>query len=124
MAEDLIDGARAFLDTWVARFNTRDPEQLLPLYAEDGLLLGTSQARLFVGRDDMRRYFRGGSTVALDDVRSMQLSDDTVLCAGTYSFTRRSDGSDVVNPARCTFVLRVRDGAWQVVHHHSSAQPR
>ena len=120
---DAITAARAFLAHWAAVFNTRDPERITALYAEDALLHGTSQARLCVGREQIRSYFRGTSTVAFGEQHFTALSSDTVLSVGTYTFTRPQDGRLLAMPARFTFVLRQSDDAWRVLHHHSSAAP-
>jgi hypothetical protein len=123
MRAGLIDEAKAFLGHWAAMFNTQIPERLVPLYAEDGTLHGTSQAKLNHGTAQIRAYFRGTSTVQLGPYLTEALSDDTVLCVGSYAFTRVQDGQAVTTPARFTFVLRRNGGAWRVVHHHSSREP-
>ncbi len=125
-AETATEQARAFLATWAEVFNTRQPARVVALYAEDALLHGTSQARLFVGREQISGYFRGGSTVAFGEQHFVPLSADSVLCVGKYQFTRSVPDGDPVpapRPARYTFVVRRRDGVWQVLHHHSSAEP-
>ncbi len=120
---DAIEAARAFLANWAAMFNTRDPERITALYDHDALLHGTSQARLYVGRAQIRSYFRGTSTVAFGEQHLTALASDCVLSVGTYTFTRKQDGRPLATPARYTFVLRQRDSAWRVLHHHSSAAP-
>lgn len=120
---DLVASARVFLASWVEAFNTREPGRLVPLYAEDALLHGTSQARLYVGRAQIAEYFRGTSTVILDEHHVMTLAPDCVLVVGKYEFRRMQGAQPVVTPARFTFVLRQADGAWHVLHHHSSADP-
>ncbi len=122
-ADTVIEEARAFLATWAEVFNTRQPERVVALYAEDALLHGTSQPLLYVGREQIRTYFRGASTVTFGEQHFVPLSQDSVLCVGKYQFSRVKDGNPVVARARFTFVVRRRDGAWQVLHHHSSAEP-
>jgi uncharacterized protein (TIGR02246 family) len=118
-----IEAARALIAQWVLEFNTRDPARLLPLYADDATLLGTSEAKLFIGRDQIATYFKGRSTVELGEQILAPLSEDSVLSAGHYHFTRVQDGKPVVQPARFTFVVTRRHGDWRILHHHSSAQP-
>jgi uncharacterized protein (TIGR02246 family) len=122
--QSVIESAEALLARWQEAFNTRDPARVVELYADDAKLLGTSQARLYLGLDEVRTYFRGTSTVTLGKRVMDQLSDDTVLCVGHYEFRREQDGQVVTTPARFTFVLTCRDGAWRVLHHHSSAAPK
>jgi hypothetical protein len=123
MSAGLIDEAKAFLGHWAAMFNTQIPERLVPLYAEDGTLHGTSQAKLNHGTAQIRAYFRGTSTVAFGTYLAEALSDDTVLCVGNYTFTRVQDGQTITTPARFTFVVWRRADGWRVVHHHSSREP-
>jgi uncharacterized protein (TIGR02246 family) len=122
-ADAPIEAARTFLATWADVFNTRQPERLVELYAHDALLHGTSQSRLYVGREQIRSYFRGTSTVKFGEQHFVRLSDDSVLSVGKYEFTRVQDGRPVTNPARYSFVLRREDDAWHILHHHSSAEP-
>jgi uncharacterized protein (TIGR02246 family) len=124
LASNAIEAAKALVLRWEQAFNTRDPAPVVALYAEDAKLFGTSQAKLYLGLDQVRTYFRGRSTVKLGEQTLDQLSDDTVLSVGHYVFTREQDGQPVSNPARFTFVLTCRDGAWRILHHHSSAQPK
>jgi uncharacterized protein (TIGR02246 family) len=123
-APDAIEAARALVLRWEQEFNTRDPARVVELYADDAKLFGTSQAQLFLGLDQVRTYFRGRSAVKLGEQTLDQLSSDTVLSVGHYVFTREENGQTVANPARFTFVLTCRDGAWRILHHHSSAQPK
>jgi uncharacterized protein (TIGR02246 family) len=118
-----IEAARALLVRWAEAFNTREPARIVALYADDALLHGTSQARLYIGRDQISTYFRGTSTVTFGEQHFVPLSEDSVLCVGKYTFTREQGGKPAANPARFTFVARRRDGTWQVLHHHSSAEP-
>jgi hypothetical protein len=111
-----IEAARALIAQWVLEFNTRDPARLLPLYADDATLLGTSEGKLHIGRDEIATYFKGRSTVELGEQILAQLSEDSVLSAG-------QDGKPVAQPARFTFVVARRRGDWRILHHHSSAQP-
>ena len=121
LTDSVIEDAEALLSRWQEAFNTRDPARVVELYADDAKLLGTSQARLYLGLDEVRTYFRGTSTVSLGARVMDQLSEDTVLCVGHYQFSREQDGQVVKTPARFTFVLTCRDGAWRILHHHSSA---
>jgi uncharacterized protein (TIGR02246 family) len=117
------DGPGDALRLWAERFNTKDPARIVPLYADDALLFGTSQAALYCGKDQIRSYFTGAATVKLGEHTEVPLGDDTVLSVGMYVFTQIRDGQRVATPARFTFVLKRRDGLWQILHHHSSAQP-
>jgi uncharacterized protein (TIGR02246 family) len=118
-----IEEGSSLLDAWAEAFNTREPERVAALYAEDALLHGTSVAQLRVGIAQIRTYFRGTSTVEFGERHSVRLSDDNLLSVGHYRFSRTQDGREIVTPARFTFVFQRREGAWKVLHHHSSAEP-
>jgi uncharacterized protein (TIGR02246 family) len=123
-ASPAIDEARAFLDTWAAMFNTREPEKLVALYADDATLHGTSQPQLYIGIEQIRSYFRGASTVKFTEQVLQALSGGIVLAVGKYEFTRSVDGRLAAFPARFTLVLRRDNGEWRVLHHHSSLEPK
>jgi uncharacterized protein (TIGR02246 family) len=118
-----IEAGPDLLDAWAEAFNTRQPLRVAALYAEDALLHGTSQAHLRVGIAEIRSYFRGTSTVEFGERHFVRLSDDTLLSVGHYRFSRNQDGRETVTPARFSFIFQRREGAWKVLHHHSSAEP-
>ena len=122
--DDTIEAASRFLDAWMEAFNTRQPERVSALYADDALLHGTSLAQLRVGLAQIRTYFRGTSTVEFGDRHLVRLADDSVLGVGSYRFSRMQNGQEIVTPARFTFVVQRRQGVWKILHHHSSAEPR
>ncbi|MCB8878031.1 DUF4440 domain-containing protein [Acidisoma silvae] len=115
--------AKAFLVHWVKAFNSHDTAALLALYDKDALLHGTSSPTLYEGAQAISTYFKGTTTVTLGDFRLVPLSEDSVMAVGFYFFTKRQGGDGVETPARFTFVLRQSGSRWQVLHHHSSAQP-
>jgi hypothetical protein len=118
-----VEAASACLDAWRDAFNTRQPERITAMYADDALLFGTSLAPLCVGLAQIRTYFRGTSTVEFGERHFVRLSDDSMLAVGNYRFSRMQGGQEFVTPARFTFVVQRREGAWKVLHHHSSAEP-
>lgn len=115
--------AADFLSTWVDTFNT-DKSNLAALYAPDASLHGTSSPELFIGRDRIQTYFHGDATVTVKHVHGSDLSADTALLVGHCVFYSKADGRPVETPARFTFVMRRGNDLWQVLHHHSSADPK
>jgi uncharacterized protein (TIGR02246 family) len=122
-SDTAIQEGSSLLDAWAEAFNTREPERVAAMYAEDALLHGTSLAQLRVGIAQIRSYFRGTSTVEFGERHFVRLSDDNLLGVGHYHFSRIEDGREIVTAARFTFIFRRREGAWKVLHHHSSAEP-
>jgi uncharacterized protein (TIGR02246 family) len=122
-SDTAIEEGLSLLDAWAEAFNTGQAERAAAMYAEDALLHGTSQAQLRVGIAQIRTYFRGTSTVEFGERHFVRLSDDNLLSVGHYHFSRIEDGREIVTTARFTFIFRRREGAWKVLHHHSSAEP-
>ncbi|MDB5832566.1 MAG: hypothetical protein JWR14_2396 [Caballeronia sp.] len=122
-SDTAIEEGLSLLDAWAEAFNTGEAERAAAMYAEDALLHGTSQALLRVGIAQIRTYFRGTSTVEYGERHFVRLSDDNLLSVGHYHFSRIEDGREIVTAARFTFIFRRREGAWKVLHHHSSAEP-
>jgi uncharacterized protein (TIGR02246 family) len=121
--DDTILAAQSCLDAWAQAFNTRDPEQLVVFYADDALLHGTSSAKLYVGIEEIRTYFRGNATVTFGKQHVLPLAADTVLAVGHYVFSQGPNAQQPDTSARFTFVLRRSGDAWKILHHHSSADP-
>ncbi|WOH80165.1 nuclear transport factor 2 family protein [Bradyrhizobium sp. BEA-2-5] len=113
---------RAFLELWAQTFNSHK-EYLVALYADDALLHGTSSSTLYIGVAEIRTYFQGAAIVKFDEWYCVRLVIDIVMIVGKYVFSQTRDGEHVATPARFTFVLRHQDGAWKILHHHSSVSP-
>jgi uncharacterized protein (TIGR02246 family) len=122
-SDSVIEEGSSLLDAWAEAFNTREPARVAALYAEDAFLHGTSQARLRVGLAEIRAYFRGTATVEFGERHFVRLSDGNLLSVGHYRFSRTQDGREIVAPARFTFLFQRREGVWEILHHHSSAEP-
>ncbi|MCP3476071.1 nuclear transport factor 2 family protein [Bradyrhizobium sp. CCGUVB1N3] len=114
---------RAFLELWAQTFNSHRLEHLVALYADDALLHGTSSSTLYIGVEEIRTYFHDGAMAKFDVWYSVRLAVDVVMVIGKYAFSEMRHGQHVTTPARFTFVLRRHDGAWKILHHHSSATP-
>ena len=118
-----MPSGEALLARWVETFNAGDLEALVALYARDAVLLGTSSPEPYVGREQIRGYFRGGATVRIERVITRCPQAQTLLCTGLYAFSRRAGGEETLLPARFTFLFVVEDGDFRILHHHSSALP-
>ncbi|WP_246740433.1 SgcJ/EcaC family oxidoreductase [Bradyrhizobium sp. LCT2] len=121
--DDVMPDVRAFLVLWAQAFNAHDVEKLAALYALDASLYGTSSSKLYSGAEEIRTYFRGTHTVEFEVWRSARLAANLVLVVGNYVFSQSFTDQIVATPARFTFVLSHKDGAWQILHHHSSRSP-
>ena len=122
-ADDIAATTRA----WVDAFNTREPERILALYADDAVFWGTTSATLRDTPAEIREYFitspqRPHVRVAIDEQR-IRVHGDIALNTGAYTFTNKVDGQPTKNQARFTFVYRRVGDRWLIIDHHSSALP-
>lgn len=121
--DDVMPDVRTFLELWARTFNAHDVEKLVALYADGALLHGTSSSKLYLGVEEIRTYFHGIAAVKFDVWHCVRLAANVVLVVGKYVFSRSHNDQRSATLARFTFVLRRNDGAWQILHHHSSRDP-
>jgi uncharacterized protein (TIGR02246 family) len=118
--------ANAALDRFSAAYTANDVEALVKLYAPDAILLGTSSPIISEGSEGVRSYFTNlklagsGNKNAIQERRTIVLSDNAVVVTGFYEFTRMTDGKPVPAPARFTVVMTKRGDQWLIAHQHSS----
>ena len=120
-----IDNAQVgqLFDQWNRALASGDPDQVVALYSNDALLLPTLSDEPRTTPAGIRDYFTGflaGEPQGQINSRTIQVSCNEAMSAGTYSF-RFADGHQV--KARYTFVYVFSDGRWQIQHHHSSLVP-
>src|SRR5260370_31639400 len=126
---DQRDDAYASVERWSEAFNSGDAEQIVGIYTNDALVLGTLSPGLTSTPEDLRAYFQAAAAaklrVKLGDHSAVAISPDAIAIAGFYDFSRPGpDGQPVVVPARFSFVMVKKDGLWKVAHHHSSVRPK
>ncbi|HEY4254315.1 MAG TPA: SgcJ/EcaC family oxidoreductase [Roseomonas sp.] len=116
--------ARAAAARWSAAYTSNDVDAIAAAYWPDAVLLGTTSPVISEGTAAIRRYFShlpgSGNRNAITETRIFVLGADAVVLAGFYTFTRMATGAPVPAPARFTFLVTRRDGAWRIAHHHSS----
>jgi uncharacterized protein (TIGR02246 family) len=126
---DQREDAYAGVERWSAAFNSGDVEQIVRMYTDDALVLGTLSPGMISKPDDLRAYFKATAVaklqVKLGDHFAAALAKDAVAIAGFYDFSRpAADGQPVVVPARFSFVMVKKDGIWKIAHHQSSVRPK
>ena len=109
------------IDTWINAVQTKDPDQVVSLYADDAVLIPTVSNQIRYTQDERRDYFvhflAKGPHCTVDSRHIQQLSGDAVTISGIYTFLFE-DRSQV--SARYTFAFG-QDG--KISHHHSSLLP-
>jgi uncharacterized protein (TIGR02246 family) len=124
------EDANAVVDRWSAAYSSNDPELVVKNYWPDAILLGTVSPVMSEGTEAIRTYFSplkgSGNKNAIGERRTIVLSDNAVVVAGFYEFTRMQEGKPVPAPSRFTMLIVKRGGEWNIAHHHSSphVQPK
>ena len=124
------EDANAVVDRWSAAYSSNDPELVVKNYWPDAILLGTVSPVMSEGTEAIRTYFSplkgSGNKNAVGERRTIVLSDNAVVVAGFYEFTRMQEGKPVPAPSRFAMLIVKRDGEWNIAHHHSSphVQPK
>lgn len=125
---DEREDAYASIERWSEAFNSGDVEQIVRMYTNDALVLGTLSPGMTTKSDDLRAYFKAAAAaklqVRLGDHSAVALAEDAVVIAGFYDFSAPAGGHPVVVPARFSFVMVKKDGIWKIAHHHSSVRPK
>ena len=116
------------IEEWMEAVCSNDVNAILPLYKEDGLLLGTLDSEIRKGHSEIKIYFDyflqfkpcGRITKIVEDdlgYRRMAIAN------GTYDFDLTENGEQKTAPARFTFVLDRVGTKWKIHSHHSSKKP-
>ncbi len=114
------------LDDWNTALLSRDPKQVVTLYAPDALLLPTLSKKLRKTPDMIEDYFTEflqlapKGTVIEENIR---IHDPIAINSGIYSFATKISGKAHDVTARFTFVYRRDETGWKIIEHHSSTMP-
>jgi uncharacterized protein (TIGR02246 family) len=117
----------ALFDDWNFSLSSLDASQVAQRYWPNAVLLPTvsntprTSAAMI---SDYFEHFLAKRPRGRIDTRTIQAGCNLAMDMGTYTFSLMDDKgvtSDVA--ARYTFIYQFRDGAWKILHHHSSAMP-
>ena len=117
---------RQVIKNWLSTVCRHEPNEIIKLYAPDGVLLGTVAESMKVGRSEIKKYFdMFVKKKPCGKITSMNIQSfgDVSVVDGTYTFKLTENGKTTKVPARYTFVLRQLNNQWVIASHHSSAQP-
>ena len=113
---------------WAQTLGQNDPDNVVLLYATDGVLWGTLTPTVRADRAAVRDYFvtafkfLPGLKVTFGE-QLIRVYGGTAVNTGYYTFSWIKDGETKTLPARYSLTF-VRDGEnWIIVDHHSSAMP-
>ncbi len=122
-----VRGVAGMFDEWNLALASLEADKVAQRYWPDAVLLPTVSNTPRTSPAMIRDYFEhfvAKRPRGRIDTRTVQTGCNLALDMGTYTFSLMSDSgalSDVA--ARYTFVYQYRDGAWKILHHHSSAMP-
>ena len=113
---------------WLDTLCTGNVDNIVSLYANDSVLLGTLAESIAQGKPEIRKYFEmftkskpcGKITSIIEqDFGAIKVFD------GTYDFSLIDPvtGSKSSVSARYTFIFQYVAGTWIIVTHHSSKNP-
>jgi hypothetical protein len=124
-------GVEAATTLWMATVTSGRPQaaaEVMQLYAEDAMLLGTVSEQVRDQPIEIKRYFDYFTQLprlSVSGYRShIRVYGDSAINSGYYTFSYEQEGHTKVVPARFTFSYRRVNGQWLIADHHSSAIPK
>ncbi len=119
-------------DIWLNTVTSGSEEvvdEVVALYAEDGVLWGTVSEQVRDTPAEIRDYFEYFARLPELSVSSYKgcirmYNENLAINTGYYTFTYSKNGQTKEVPARYSFVYQ-KDGnnQWEIIEHHSSALP-
>ena len=113
------------LQRWISAVESGDPKQVVNLYLDDGILLGTFSNKERVGHELILEYFENllKSPVDVEVVsENPHVFGSSAVNSGHYNFM--TNGKTI--NARFSFVYH-KEGEptdeWKIISHHSSVMP-
>ena len=119
-------------DIWLNTVTSGSEEvvdEVVALYAEDGLLWGTVSEQVRDTPAEIRDYFEYFAKLPELRVSSYKgcvriYDENLAINSGYYTFTYNKDGQTKEVPARYSFTYHKDDNnQWEIIEHHSSALP-
>lgn len=117
----------ALFDDWNFSLSSLDANQVSQRYWPNAVLLPTvsntprTSAAMI---NDYFVHFLAKRPRGRVDSRTIQSGCNLAMDMGTYTFSLMDDKGTISEvAARYTFIYQYRDGAWKILHHHSSAMP-
>jgi uncharacterized protein (TIGR02246 family) len=110
------------LQEWTNAVKSGVPKQVVSLYHDDGILLGTFSNKERVGHELIFEYFENllKSPVEVQIVsENPHVFESSAINVGHYNFVT---GGKTIN-ARFSFVYHKNNGEWKITSHHSSIMP-
>ena len=117
----------SLFDRWNAALATGNPDEVVKLYAPNGVLQPTVSNRVRTTPADIKEYFEHFLLLKPQGVINSReirvLDSNTALDSGVYTFSLVKEDKPVKVQARYTFLYEKIKGKWKIMNHHSSAMP-
>lgn len=114
-------------DRWNAALATGNPDEVVKLYAKNGVLLPTVSNKVRTTPDEIKDYFVHFLALSpKGEINSREirvLDANSALDSGVYTFSLIKEGKPVKVQARYSYAYEKVDGQWKIMKHHSSAMP-
>ncbi|MGK7949979.1 MAG: DUF4440 domain-containing protein [Xenococcaceae cyanobacterium] len=119
-------------DIWLDTVTSGSEEmvdEVVALYAENGLLWGTVSEQVRDTPAEIRDYFEYFAMLPELSVSSYKgcvrmYDENLAINSGYYTFTYTKDGQTKEVPARYSFTYHKNgNNQWEIIEHHSSALP-
>ena len=110
------------LQKWINTIKDGNPKEVVNLYHDDGILLGTFSNKERIGHGLILEYFENllKSPVEVEIVSEhASISESVAVNSGLYNFV--TDGKTI--NARFSFVYHKNNDEWKITSHHSSVIP-
>jgi len=114
---------------WNNAVETKNPEKVAELYAENATFLPTVSEDFKKGQEGAEEYFKHFleknpiGEIIEEEVQA--LGNNFYLHSGMYNFEIGPDDDRQIMEARFSFVWEQNEqGEWKIIHHHSSAKPK
>jgi hypothetical protein len=126
------EDALATFEKFFEYFRTNNQDQLVSLFSNDALFIGTISPELVTEPEGLRAYFvralspeRGEVKARVFSTTATQLTDDVVLVTAAWQSERTLGGVMTTNgPSRNTSVMHKRGDRWFIVQFHNSWKPK
>ena len=118
----MSDSTSELLQKWTSAIKQGDPKQVMNLYHENGILLGTFSPKERVGHGLILEYFENllQNPVEVEIVSEhTHTYESLAVNSGLYNFI--TNGKTI--NARFSFVYVMDNTEWKIISHHSSVLP-
>lgn len=112
---------------WEQALLTCKPKTVAALYADNATLIPTMAQKVQTDHAGIVEYFdfflSFHPRVSIIEEHVIEISKESYLHCGIYRFALTMQGVEQMVDARFSMLWQKVDGAWKILHHHSSRVP-